>query len=155
MIRTIVVCDYDPAWPVIFEALRARVAAAMGDLALAVEHVGSTSVPGLAAKPIIDIDLLIDETTDESRYIPALERLGYQPDINLHVWPLDAPEPIHLWANLRGRRCRGSGGQQARPVSAGAVSRRDRWSRRQPTRERAELRFGAATRKELLCPMRL
>jgi GrpB-like predicted nucleotidyltransferase (UPF0157 family) len=84
----------------------------LGSLVINVEHVGSTSVPGLAAKPIIDIDLILDETTDESRYIPALEKSGYRlvlrepwwhghrmlisaaEDVNLHVWPQVAPEPL-------------------------------------------------------------
>ena len=57
--RTIVVVDYDPAWPAIFDALRARVWPVISDLALAVEHMGSTSVPGLAAKPIIDMTVVL------------------------------------------------------------------------------------------------
>lgn len=52
--RTIVVTGYDPAWPSIFEGLRARAWAVVGDFALVIEHVGSTAVPGLAAKPVID-----------------------------------------------------------------------------------------------------
>jgi GrpB-like predicted nucleotidyltransferase (UPF0157 family) len=110
--QSIVIEVYDPAWADRFTAARSLLGEVLGSLVINVEHVGSTSVPGLAAKPIIDIDLLIDETTDESRYIPALERAGYQlvlrepwwyghrmlvspeADINLHVWPLDAPEPI-------------------------------------------------------------
>ncbi|MBM0225818.1 MULTISPECIES: GrpB family protein [Micromonospora] len=110
--QSIVVEDYDPAWADRYAAVSSLLKEALGDLVLNTEHVGSTSVPGLAAKPIIDIDLLLEDTTDESRYIPALEGIGYrlvlrQPwwhghrmlvgpaeDINLHVWPRDAPEPI-------------------------------------------------------------
>lgn len=84
----------------------------MGALIIAVEHVGSTAVPGLAAKPVIDIDLVIEDTAEESGYLPALERLGYRlvlrepwwhghrmllsaaEDVNLHVWPQGAPEPV-------------------------------------------------------------
>ena len=56
----IVVVDYDPAWPAEFELLRARTAAAVGDAAVAIEHVGSTAVPGLAAKPVIDLVVVVE-----------------------------------------------------------------------------------------------
>ena len=110
--QSIVIEDYDPAWAGQFAAVSARLSQALGDQIISIEHVGSTSVPGLAAKPIIDIDLSIEDTAAESRYRPALERLGYwlvlrEPwwhghrmlvsaaeDVNLHVWPRDAPEPI-------------------------------------------------------------
>ncbi|MGX6601325.1 GrpB family protein [Micromonosporaceae bacterium Da 78-11] len=110
--RSIVIEDYDPAWAGRFATVGTALHEGLGDLVIAVEHVGSTSVPGLAAKPIIDVDLLIADTADESRYLPALERLGYclvlrEPwwhghrmlvdaaeDVHLHVWPQDAPEPI-------------------------------------------------------------
>jgi GrpB-like predicted nucleotidyltransferase (UPF0157 family) len=73
----IAVVDYDPGWPAAFEALRQRLSAAVGDIALSIEHVGSTSVPGLAAKPIIDLDIVVRE-----RDVPlAIERvavLGYR-----------------------------------------------------------------------------
>jgi GrpB-like predicted nucleotidyltransferase (UPF0157 family) len=55
--RPIEVVEPDPTWPVHYQVLAARIGIALGDRALAVEHVGSTSVPGLAAKPVIDIDL--------------------------------------------------------------------------------------------------
>jgi GrpB-like predicted nucleotidyltransferase (UPF0157 family) len=55
MVNPIVVVEYDPAWPDLFAALRTPVAAALEDVAVAIEHVGSTAVPGLAAKPIIDL----------------------------------------------------------------------------------------------------
>jgi GrpB-like predicted nucleotidyltransferase (UPF0157 family) len=110
--RTIAIEDYDPAWADRFAQAGMSIRDALGDRVVDVQHVGSTSVPGLAAKPIIDIDLLIADTTDESQYLPALERLGYwlvlrepwwhghrmlvdEPeDIHLHVWPEGAPEPI-------------------------------------------------------------
>lgn len=109
---TIVIEEYDPAWADRFAAARSRLTAALGDRVRAIEHVGSTSVPGLAAKPIIDIDLLIDDIAEESRYVPALAADGYRlvirepwwyghrmfvsgsADVNLHVWPHDAPEPV-------------------------------------------------------------
>ena len=59
MCEPIIVVEYDPLWPRIFEELRAPLAAALGDLAVTVEHIGSTAVPGLAAKPVIDLDLVV------------------------------------------------------------------------------------------------
>jgi GrpB-like predicted nucleotidyltransferase (UPF0157 family) len=75
---TIVVTDYDPAWPAMFEQERANIAAALGALVVTIEHIGSTAVPGLAAKPIID--LLVGVTSlEEARVcgVAALEALGY------------------------------------------------------------------------------
>lgn len=110
--ESIVVDDYDPAWVDRFAAASSPLRDVLDGLIIDVEHVGSTSVPGLAAKPIIDIDLSIADTADESRYIPALERLGYRlvlrepwwyghrmlvssaEDVHLHVWPQGAPEPV-------------------------------------------------------------
>jgi GrpB-like predicted nucleotidyltransferase (UPF0157 family) len=110
--ENIVIEDYDPAWAGQFATVSARLSQALGDQIISIEHVGSTAVPGLAAKPIIDIDLSIEDTAAESRYRPALERLGYRlvlrepwwhghrmlvsaaEDVHLHVWPRDAPEPI-------------------------------------------------------------
>jgi GrpB-like predicted nucleotidyltransferase (UPF0157 family) len=110
--ESIVIEDYDPAWAGQFAAASAGLSPALGDQIISIEHVGSTSVPGLAAKPIIDIDLSIEDTADESGYLPALERLGYRlvlrepwwhghrmlvsaaEDVHLHVWPRAAPEPI-------------------------------------------------------------
>jgi GrpB-like predicted nucleotidyltransferase (UPF0157 family) len=110
--RPVVVVDYDPGWADRFAAADAGLRAALGDLVCNVEHVGSTSIPGLAAKPIVDIDLLVTDADDEAGYRPALERLGYRlvlrepwwyghrmlvstaADVNLHVWPQGAPEPV-------------------------------------------------------------
>jgi GrpB-like predicted nucleotidyltransferase (UPF0157 family) len=110
--QSIVIEDYDPAWAHRFAATSSLLHEVLGDLVITIEHVGSTSVPGLAAKPIIDIDLLIEDTADESRYIPALERIGYRlvlrepwwhghrmlvspaEDVHLHMWPQGAPEPV-------------------------------------------------------------
>jgi GrpB-like predicted nucleotidyltransferase (UPF0157 family) len=110
--QSIVIEDYDPAWADRFAAARSLLSEALSGLIIAIEHVGSTSVPGLPAKPIIDIDLLIEDTADESRYLPALDELGYRlvlrepwwyghrmlvspaEDVHLHVWPAGAPEPV-------------------------------------------------------------
>jgi len=71
--RDIVVCDYDPEWPVFFEAVRVHTWPAIHDVAIRVDHVGSTSVPGIAAKPIIDMDIVV---ADQQDVRPVIERLG-------------------------------------------------------------------------------
>ncbi|MDP9116170.1 MAG: GrpB family protein, partial [Actinomycetota bacterium] len=81
---------YDDRWPGRFDALAANVRTALGGVALAVEHVGSTSVPRLAAKNVIDIDLTVPDPSDESSYVPALEAAG---------WVLTIREPS--WHNHR------------------------------------------------------
>ncbi len=99
--RAIVIVDYDPAWPRRFDEERQRISAALGSNARMIEHIGSTSVPGLAAKPIIDILVPVDDVEDEVAYRPALEDAGYvlrvrepghrmfrTPELDVHV---------HLW----------------------------------------------------------
>jgi GrpB-like predicted nucleotidyltransferase (UPF0157 family) len=76
--RAIQVVAYDPAWLARFEHERQRIAAALGAGARRVDHIGSTAVPGLAAKPIIDIDLSVDDPDDERAYVPALAHAGYR-----------------------------------------------------------------------------
>lgn len=73
----IVLNDYDPRWADRFEVERSRIASALAEHALRIEHVGSTSVPDLAAKPIIDILLVVQDAGDEAAYVVALERTGY------------------------------------------------------------------------------
>jgi GrpB-like predicted nucleotidyltransferase (UPF0157 family) len=75
--RRIEVVDYDPRWPKTFERLRSRIWPALRDVALSVEHVGSTSVPGLPAKPIIDISIVVPERSDVQAGISRLATLGY------------------------------------------------------------------------------
>lgn len=72
------VVDYDEDWPGRFERWRSRIASALGDVAVRIEHVGSTSVPGLPAKPIVDVQVSVTNLDDEPRYVPALEALGLQ-----------------------------------------------------------------------------
>jgi GrpB-like predicted nucleotidyltransferase (UPF0157 family) len=102
--------DYDPHWPTLFAREAARVRAAVGNRVLRLEHVGSTSVPGLAAKPRIDMLLVVANTADEAMYVPPLEAAGYalhirepdwyehrmfkgpDTDINLHVFSTDCVE---------------------------------------------------------------
>jgi GrpB-like predicted nucleotidyltransferase (UPF0157 family) len=73
----ILIKDYDPAWPEIFQREASRILTVLGSRALRIEHTGSTSVPGLAAKPIIDMLLVIANSADEDAYVPALESAGY------------------------------------------------------------------------------
>ncbi|HEX2131469.1 MAG TPA: GrpB family protein [Actinophytocola sp.] len=73
----VVVEDYDPRWPALFAETQAAIAAVLGDRALAIEHTGSTSVPGLPAKPVIDILLQVADSANEPTYVPDLERAGY------------------------------------------------------------------------------
>jgi GrpB-like predicted nucleotidyltransferase (UPF0157 family) len=104
------IVDYDPQWLVLFGREADRVRDTLGSWALRVEHVGSTSVPGLVAKPILDVLLVVTDSSDEDTYVPALESAGYvlriretnwyehrmfnAPDreINLHVFSSGCPE---------------------------------------------------------------
>ena len=83
---TIELAEYDPAWPRLFEREAARIRGALGPKALRIEHVGSTSVPGLAAKPVIDIDLVVADSSDEAAYVPELEAAGYVLTIREPDW---------------------------------------------------------------------
>lgn len=75
--RNVVVVDYDPAWPSLFERLRERVWPAVADVAVSVEHVGSTSVPGLAAKPVIDVSIVVPTRVEVPLAVARLAPLGY------------------------------------------------------------------------------
>jgi GrpB-like predicted nucleotidyltransferase (UPF0157 family) len=77
--RAIVLMDYDPNWPVRFQDERAKLTTALGTEAIGIEHIGSTAVPGQAAKPIIDVPVTVAdiEDEDEPRYLPALQRAGF------------------------------------------------------------------------------
>lgn len=106
------VADPDPTWPRQYDGLATRIREALGWRVLQLEHVGSTSVPGLAAKPIIDIDLTVADPGREQDYIPALEAVGFRlairepwwhghrvlraegPQCNLHVFGFDSPELV-------------------------------------------------------------
>ena len=104
------VTPYNPDWPAQYKAETATIRRILSGLILELEHVGSTSVPGLPAKPILDIDLVLLDSTDERAYVPALEAAGYtltirephwhehrmlkqlHPAVNLHVWTQGSPE---------------------------------------------------------------
>ncbi|HEX7137113.1 MAG TPA: GrpB family protein [Vicinamibacterales bacterium] len=83
--KTIVVVEYDSNWPTIFEQLRMRIWPAVPDCASSIEHVGSTSVPGLAAKPIIDVTVVVPTGADVAGGISRLAALGYVHQGNLGV----------------------------------------------------------------------
>lgn len=78
--------ESDPAWAALYVREEVRIRNVLGDRAIVVEHVGSTSVPGLAAKPIIDIVLAVADSTDEESYVPALESEGYVLTIREEGW---------------------------------------------------------------------
>jgi GrpB-like predicted nucleotidyltransferase (UPF0157 family) len=106
------VTDPDPGWPRRYDELAGRIRAALGWRVLQLDHVGSTSVPGLPAKPVIDIDLTVADPEREAVYVPALERTGFtlvirepwwyghrvlrgaDPACNLHVFGPDSAELI-------------------------------------------------------------
>lgn len=99
--REIKIVNYDPGWPKKFEAHAKRIAGALGGTALRVEHIGSTSVPGLAAKPVIDILVVLQDSADESAYLPRLEAAGYvlrvrEPEWNEHRMFRTPEQDVHV-----------------------------------------------------------
>jgi GrpB-like predicted nucleotidyltransferase (UPF0157 family) len=106
----LVVGDYDDEWPALFERIAEPVREALGDLAAEVEHVGSTAVPGLAAKPVIDVDVVVRRPEDVPTAIERLRGLGYvyQGDKGIRgreafMWPPGAP-PHHLYVVVAGSK---------------------------------------------------
>ncbi len=83
---TITLVESDPNWPVLFDREAVRVRGALGPAVVQLEHVGSTSVPGLVAKPIIDILLVVRDSADEPSYVPALTGVGYRLVIREPDW---------------------------------------------------------------------
>ena len=99
--RKIKIVEYDPDWPKRFETHARRIIEALGGTSLRIEHIGSTSVPGLAAKPIIDILVVVEDSADESAYLPQLESAGYvlrvrEPDWNEHRMFRTPEKDAHL-----------------------------------------------------------
>jgi GrpB-like predicted nucleotidyltransferase (UPF0157 family) len=106
----IYLAPYDPSWPAQYAGEAAKIRAGLGDAALVLQHVGSTSIPGLSAKPIIDIILAVADSSDEDSYVPALTARGYRlhlrepdweqhrvmkgdhPTVNLHVFTAGSHE---------------------------------------------------------------
>jgi len=81
----LVIKEYDPQWPVLFEELRVKFSGLLGNMVSAIEHVGSTSVPGLAAKPIIDLDVLLASASYLPETIRRLATLGYECEGDLGI----------------------------------------------------------------------
>jgi GrpB-like predicted nucleotidyltransferase (UPF0157 family) len=81
----VTIVDYDPRWAQDFEGLRGRIWAAVGDFAVSIEHVGSTSVPGLAAKPVLDIDVIVGPQEGVALAIERLGAIGYEHRGNLGI----------------------------------------------------------------------
>lgn len=97
------IVDYDPAWPQQATLELARIGAALGAIAVRLEHVGSTSVPGLAAKPIVDLQVSVTALEPHSAYVEPLERAGYlfvpfpdSPDYHFFGKPPERPRTHHL-----------------------------------------------------------
>ncbi|MEU5959396.1 GrpB family protein [Streptomyces sp. NPDC047525] len=78
--------EYDPRWPAVFEQEALPMSERLGHIDHRIEHVGSTSVPGLPAKPVIDILLTVPDPSDEACYVPALENLGFTLVIREPQW---------------------------------------------------------------------
>ena len=104
--RALVLAPYDEGWSTRFRELEARIRAALGEVALSVEHIGSTAVPGLAAKPIIDILVTVPDITAEEDYLDPLLAIGYvnrvrepghrlvrTPELDVHVHILEPGDP--------------------------------------------------------------
>ena len=77
---------YDPEWPALYEREAARIHSILGDRVRLLEHAGSTSVPGLSAKPVIDMVLAVSDSADERAYVPPLEAAGYVLRIREPKW---------------------------------------------------------------------
>ena len=90
----IIVSDYDPAWPEWFERVCDKVWPAVSDIALRIDHVGSTSVPGLAAKPVIDTDIVVASDEDVQPVVERLESIGYRWRGDLGVEGRQAFKPV-------------------------------------------------------------
>ncbi len=114
---SVVLVEWDPAWPARFERERTRIYGALGSVARRVEHIGSTSVPGLVAKPIVDMLVTVPDINDEAAFVRRLERAGYvlrvrepghrmfrTPDLSVHVHVLgDGDQEADHYLALRDR----------------------------------------------------
>jgi GrpB-like predicted nucleotidyltransferase (UPF0157 family) len=82
----VTLADYDPQWPALYAREEARIRSVLGDRVVEIHHTGSTSVPGLAAKPVIDITLVVPDSSDEPAYVPDMEAAGYRLTIREPEW---------------------------------------------------------------------
>jgi GrpB-like predicted nucleotidyltransferase (UPF0157 family) len=112
----VVLVPYDESWPARYTEQESRIRRALGSVALEVHHAGSTSVPGMTAKPVVDILLVVPDATDEAAYAPALQGAGFsfslrepewhehrlfreeQPRVNLHVFGAACTEVARMLA---------------------------------------------------------
>lgn len=99
--RDITIVGYDPEWPRKFQQHAVIIKKALGDIALQIEHIGSTSVPGLAAKPIIDVLVVVADSGDEDTYLTQLERVGYvlrvrEPNFHEHRMMRTPEKDVHI-----------------------------------------------------------
>lgn len=114
-IETVEVVAYDILWPRVYADVSSSIRKKLGSCVKKIDNIGSTAIPGIAAKPVIDIDLTVANPADEDNYLPALESLGFHlivreprfhghrlfhlenPRVNLHVFGPDCPETVrHL-----------------------------------------------------------
>ena len=112
----IYLAPYDPEWPALYQREAERIRSILGDRVRLLEHAGSTSVPGLSAKPVIDIVLAVADSADEDAYVPRMEAAGYvlrirepdwlehrvfkgpDTDVNLHIFAADSFEIVRMLA---------------------------------------------------------
>ena len=175
----IYLAPYDPSWPAQYAGEEAKIRAALGDKALLLEHAGSTSIPGLAAKPIIDILLALADSGDEGAYVPALTAQGYrlhlrEPDweqhrvmkgdaplVNLHVFTIGSPEITRMLAFRD--RCRThpeeltlyAETKRALPVRSGATCSTTRTPRKRSSRRSSPEPWRSVATSEASAPPRL
>ena len=105
--RAIVVVPYRQEWPETFRLHRERIAAALGRAAIGIDHIGSTAVPGLDAKPIIDVLVVVTDSAAEDSYLPAMENCGYvlrvrEPDFEEHRMFRTPELDVHVHVLSRG-----------------------------------------------------
>ncbi|MBS7638226.1 GrpB family protein [Candidatus Bathyarchaeota archaeon] len=98
LVGTVVLVDYDPLWPLLYEEERAQILDAVGEIVLAVEHIGSTAIPGMVAKPIIDLMAGVKGLREAEMCITPLRGLGY-----LDVTPLPGGPEIYEWYYCLGK----------------------------------------------------
>lgn len=152
--RRIVIAEYDPEWPRRFEAERRRISDALGGEAIRIEHIGSTSVPGLGAKPIVDVLVTVREADDELALLPALEKVGYElrvrepghrmfrtPERDVHVHVLSDSDP-EVDRHLRFRERLRASGEDRRAYEA--------LKRRLATREWSDMNYYAEAKTDLI-----
>jgi GrpB-like predicted nucleotidyltransferase (UPF0157 family) len=135
----VVIADHDPEWSERFAVERDRIADALGDSVTSIHHIGSTSVPGLAAKPIVDVLVELADPTDEATFVPQLAAAGYelrvresghrcfrthQRDVHVHVWVERADVDRHL---LFRDRLRASATDRARYEARKRELAREQW----------------------------